>query len=115
MSMSKTAERAIMEQGASTILPHSAHLETYGLSACLDFVQAWQKALDYDMPMECFQRDRDAVRVEAKACHDECRRRLDNAQKEANRIIKAAEDRAAKLSAMVNDRMRQAVKACEAI
>lgn len=115
MSLSKNAERAIMEQVSAIIMPHAAHLDTYGLSAALDFCQAWARAIDCDMPLECFQRDREAAKAEAAACHAECQRRLDNAAKEAARIVKAAEDRAAKVSAMVQERVRQVVKAAEGV
>lgn len=77
--LKKDEERIILEQVAAIITPHLAHADTYGLHACYDLCIAWVKALDSDMPLECFQRSKDETR---------------QAQEEAERRAKAIIDEA---------------------
>jgi len=115
MSLSKSAERNAMTQVAAILLPISMHTDTYGVGAMLDMCQAWARAMDTDMPLECFTRDREAVKAEQEASAKACAAALERANMEAARIIKAAEDRAQRISRICHDHARQAVKALESV
>ena len=115
MSLSKSAERAVMEKIASILLPISMHTDTYGVGAMLDMCHAWARAMDTDMPLECFTRDREAVQAESMANVKACQAALERANAEAARIVKAAEDRAQRISRICQDQARQAVKALEGV
>jgi predicted solute-binding protein len=115
MSLSKSAERAAMEQIASILLPMSMHTDTYGVGAMLDLCHAWARAMDTDMPLECFTRDREAIRAERDATVKACNLAIERAESDAARIVKAAEDRAQRISRICQDQARQAVKALEGV
>lgn len=115
MNLSKSAEREAMHKVASILLPISMYTETYGVGAMMDLCHAWARAMDTDMPLECFQRDKAEVESARKACDAECARKLDMASAEAARIIKAAEEKAQRIAAICQDRARQAIKAMEAV
>jgi hypothetical protein len=115
MSLSKSAERAAMEKVAAILLPISMHTDTYGVGAMMDTCQAWARALDTDMPLECFLRDRMEVQAANAANVKACAAALERANMEAARIIKAAEDKAQRISRICHDNARMALKAMEGV
>lgn len=73
-----------MESVVNLMRPHLAHAETHGLQACYDLCISWAQAIDNDMPLESYQRDK-----------DEIRHAQEEAQRRANAIVQEAEKRAA--------------------
>jgi predicted solute-binding protein len=105
-----------MEQVGSILLPISEYAsDTYGVGAMLDMTQAWARAIDTDMPLECFARDRNEAKAEKDRNAKDCAAALERANAEAARILKAAEDKAQRISRICADHARQAMKAMEAV
>ena len=115
MTISKTKEREAMESVAAILIPLSVHSDTYGIGAMMDLCHAWARAMDTDMPLDYFTRDREAVQAQNLANAKDCKAALERAETEAVRIVKAAEDRAQRISRICQDHARQAVKALEQV
>ena len=113
MTITKTAERTIMEQVAAIIIPHTMHAETYGLSACYDFLIAWQRALDCDMPLACFQRDEAERKHQEAMATAEAKRIVDNANRVAADMIKAADLETKRMRAAMTTHLHAARRAID--
>jgi hypothetical protein len=109
-AITKGDERQIVETIAALVMPHSANLETYGIGACIDLLHAWAHAIDGDMPLECFVRDR----IHAESCRREAEksaaRVIGIAKAEADMIVESARKSAARIVDRARESMRQAIK-----
>jgi ribosomal protein L40E len=109
-TIDKGEERQIVEAIASIVMPHSPQLETYGIGACIDLLHAWARAIDCDMPLECFARDK----IHAESCRREAEkgaaRVLGIAKAEADMIVESARKSAARIVDRARESMRHAIK-----
>ena len=106
--LTKADERAAMEKIAAILLPLTVYTETYGVSAMYDQCHAWARAIDTDMPMECWQRDKAEADHQKKMAEERAALIVSSAEARAAGIVKAAELEAQRIHSAVDSRLAQA-------